>query len=264
MELNDIIYEKDDGIAVATVNRPEVLNAFRTDTYSELNRILDDAETDKAVRILIITGNGRAFCAGEDLKELSAIDYTTHSMEESRKRVEMLQNVTRCIVNMPKVVIAALNGFAVGFGAELTIACDIRIAAEEASFSFPEVKRALFETNGVMYLLPRIIGLGRTMELLLSGRDLPAAEALDLGLVSSVVPKKQLLPSAVDLAKTIKTNAPVSVRLIKEALHKTYDLTLEEVLDLEVDGALACLKTEDLKESLKAFAEKRQPRYKGE
>jgi enoyl-CoA hydratase/carnithine racemase len=156
-----------------------------------------------------------------------------------------------------------VNGIAVGIGVELSLASDISLAAEEATFAFTEVKRALFETNGVMYILPRLVGQGRAMQMLLTGEKVLAHEALKAGLVTRVVTQQQLIENAMDMARTIATNAPISVRLVKQTMQRTYDLDLEAVMQLEIDGMMQCFRSEDLVEGFNAFLDKRTPVYKG-
>ncbi len=263
MELHDILYEKQDGIAIATFNRPNVLNAFRQATLGEFKSILDDVQTDKAVRVLIITGKGRAFSAGIDLKELANSSSDFRTVKEEYDELQGIQDVTRHMVQLPKTIIAAVNGIAVGIGVEIALASDIRLAGNKATFAFTEVKRALFETNGVMYFLPRLVGMGCAMQMLLTGEMVSAKEALNAGLVTSVVAQDQLMTYAIDMAQVIASNAPLSVRLVKETLHKSYDLDLEGVMQLEIDGMMQCYRSEDLIEGFNAFLEKRLPVYKG-
>jgi enoyl-CoA hydratase/carnithine racemase len=263
MELNDILYEKKEGIAVATFNRPAVLNAFRQATLREFISILDDVKADNTVRVLIITGNGRAFSAGIDLKEMASSTSEGRSLKQEYDELQAIQDVTRRMVHLPKIIIAAVNGIAVGIGVETALASDIRLAADNATFAFTEVKRALFETNGVMYILPRLVGQGRAMQLLLTGETVSAQDALNTGLVTRVVAQDQLMEYAIDMAHTIASNAPLSVRLVKQTMQKTYDLDLEAVMQLEVDGMMQCYRSEDLVESFNAFLEKRFPVYKG-
>ena len=263
MELNDILYEKKDGIAIATFNRPAVLNAFRQATLREFISILDDVKVDNTVRVLIITGNGRAFSAGIDLKEMASSTSDDRSLKQEYDELQAIQDVTRRMVHLPKIIIAAVNGIAVGIGVETALASDIRIAADKATFAFTEVKRALFETNGVMYFLPRLVGLGRAMQMLLTGEIIPAQHALNAGLLTQVVAQEQLMEYAINMAYTIASNAPLSVRLVKQTMQQTYDLDLEAVLQLEVDGMMQCLRSEDLVEGFNAFLEKRSPVYKG-
>ena len=263
MELADIIYEKKDSIAIATFNRPKVLNAFRQATLHEFIAILDDVQADDAVRVLVITGQGRAFSAGIDLKEMAYPSSDSLPLKQAYDELQAIQNVTRRMVHLPKIIIAAVNGIAVGIGVELSIASDIRLAAEEATFAFTEVKRALFETNGVMYILPRLVGQGRAMQMLLTGEKVLAQEALSVGLVTRVVTQQQLIENAMDMARTIATNAPISVRLVKQTMQRTYDLDLEAVMQLEIDGMMQCFRSEDLVEGFNAFLDKRTPVYKG-
>jgi len=263
MELYDILYEKKDDIAIATFNRPAVLNAFRQATLREFISILDDVKVDNTVRVLIITGNGRAFSAGIDLKEMASSTSDDRSLKQEYDELQAIQDVTRRMVHLPKIIIAAVNGIAVGIGVETALASDIRIAADKATFAFTEVKRALFETNGVMYFLPRLVGLGRAMQMLLTGEIIPAQHALNAGLLTQVVAQEQLMEYAINMAYTIASNAPLSVRLVKQTMQQTYDLDLEAVLQLEVDGMMQCLRSEDLVEGFNAFLEKRSPVYKG-
>ena len=263
MKFKDILYDKKDGIAIATLNRPNSLNAFRESTFKDLIGILEDIRTDDTIHVLVITGNGRAFSAGEDLKELASQLDAYSSLKQVRDKLRSVQNVTRCIVNLPKIIIAAVNGIAVGLGVEIAIACDIRIASESATFAFPEVKRGLFETNGVMYHLPRLVGMGRAMEWLLTGDNISAQDALNAGLVNNMVPGDRLLEFTLGLSRKIAANAPISVRLVKQVMRRSYDLDLEAVMQLEVDGVMECLSSEDFVEGARAFVEKRTPVYKG-
>jgi enoyl-CoA hydratase/carnithine racemase len=263
MELNDILYEKKDGIAIATFNRPAVLNAFRQATLREFISILDDVNADHMVRVLIITGSGRAFSAGIDLKEMAYPSSETLSLKQTYDELQTIQDVTRHMVHLPKTIIAAVNGIAVGIGVETALASDIRLAADKATFAFTEVKRALFETNGVMYILPRLVGMGRAMQMLLTGETISAQDALNAGIVTRVVAQEQLMEYAIVMARTIAANAPLSVRLVKQTMQKTYDLDLEAIMQLEVDGMMQCYRSEDLVEGFNAFLEKRPPVYKG-
>jgi enoyl-CoA hydratase/carnithine racemase len=240
-----------------------VLNAFRQATLREFLTILDDVKTDDSARVLIITGKGRAFSAGIDLKEMAYTSSDSLLLKQAYDELQTTQEVTRRMVHLPKIIIAAVNGIAVGIGVELSLASDIRIAAEEATFAFTEVKRGLFETNGVMYILPRLVGQGRAMQMLLTGEKVLAQAALKAGLVTRIVAQEQLLEYAMDMAHTIATNAPISVRLVKQTMHRTYDLDLEAVMQLEIDGMMQCFRSEDLVEGFNAFLEKRPPVYKG-
>ncbi len=260
----EIRVERRERVAIATFDRPEVLNAFRGATYRRLLDILDEVSRDEELRVLVLTGAGRAFSSGTDLKELADEGAVRDDPTAARAAfdVERNQEITRRLIALPQITIAAVNGLAVGFGAELAISCDIRVASEDARFMFPEVKRALFLTNGVTWLLPRMVGLGRAMEWLASGRPVSATEALGAGLVTEIVGREHLLDLALDIAGAIAANAPLSVRMVKRALHAAHD-DLETALAAETRDVLACRATADWREGLQSFAEKRPPRYRG-
>ena len=253
----DVLYERHGAVGVATLSRPRVLNAFRPATLERVSAILDDVAADPEVRTLVVTGTGRAFSSGIDLKELASNGLT-------RDELELGQQLTEKLVALPKIVIAAVNGLAVGLGAEFCVAADIRIAADSAWFMFPEVRRALFETNGVTYLLPRLVGLGRAVHWLTTGSKITVEEAPGAGLVTKVVPSSDLLNAALEEAETIANNAPIPVRLLKQMLQRSYQSDLTAMLRHEVDGVLACMQSRDYREGVNAFLEKRTPRFTGE
>jgi enoyl-CoA hydratase/carnithine racemase len=257
--MTSILCERADGVAVVTFNRPQRLNAFLHATYAELGDLLRELEADEAVRVVILTGSGRAFCAGEDLQELEEITARGVDMEELARTVERLQDITRAVVGSAKVYVAAVNGVAAGFGAELAVACDVRIGSESARLLFPEVRRGLFVTNGVTHLLPRLIGLGRAMELLVSGAAIDAREAERIGLVSRIVPDGEVLAAARALARTVAANESTSVRLTKRALREGVEGTLESALRRETEFALECARGGAHAEGARAFLEKRSP-----
>jgi len=219
--------------------------------------------TDSEVRCLVLAANGRAFSAGQDLDEMSEILANGWTSPEADAHLQRLQEITRRMVNMPKPIIAAVNGVAVGAGVELPIASDIRIASERASFAFPEVRHGLFETNGVMFFLTRIVGYGRAMEWMLTGRTVSAKEAFAAGLVTHVTAPDELLPKALEIAREIRGNAPISLRLIKRGALEGQASDLEAVLRSEVAGMKECLSSSDLDEGVRAFFEKRRPAFVG-
>lgn len=204
---SDVELERRDGIAVAWLNRPRVLNAFRSETFERLHQVLDLVRADPATTALVVTGRGRAFCAGEDLAEMDQSLTRGFRVRAALELLRRLQDLTRKLVDYPKPVIAAINGPAVGLGAELPLACDARLAASSAYLWFPEASRAMLQTNGTFHLLPAIVGHGRTVEWLLTARRIPASEALAAGLVSAVVPEAQLIEAAVGLARTLGVGA---------------------------------------------------------
>jgi enoyl-CoA hydratase/carnithine racemase len=260
---SDIRFDVSGALAIATFDRPHRLNAARAETRRQLLALLDEVARTDAVRVLVLTGEGRAFCAGDDLKELHGASNGQRSLDEARESALLFQEVTRRVVGLHKPIIAALNGLAVGFGAELAVACDLRVAAESASFTFPEAKRGLFVTNGLLYLLPRLVGHGRAMELMLTGRTMDAVEAHAAGLVTHLVPDGQALEAALDVASTIAASAPITVRLLKQHAARARELDLEGAMALEVEALVQCMASEDLAEGTKAFLEKRPPRFMG-
>jgi enoyl-CoA hydratase/carnithine racemase len=270
MELQDIRYETDGAVAVATFDRPDRLNAFRTRTFDDFEAILDAVAGDSELRVLVLTGAGRAFSAGVDLKELAegdptAADHPPHrTLRQLRDGLHRYQALTRRLVHHPKTIIAALNGVAVGVGAEVAVASDLRIASTSARLAFAEVRRGLFETNGVLWLLPRIVGHGRAMEMLLTGDMLSAEQLMSSGFLSKVVEPDRLLDEARELAARIADNAPITVRGIRQIMTRTWDLDLEAVMQLELDGNLEVMGSDDLREGVTAFVEGRPPRFRGE
>lgn len=263
MSDSHFIFEQTGQIARLTFNRPDVLNAFRLSMFHDLLAIIRQVREDDAVRALVLTGNGRAFSAGIDLQEQAHLFADDVLLKPAQENLALMQDITRQLVALPKPVISAINGAAVGVGAEISIASDIRLASESAYFMFAEVKRGLFETNGVMYFLPRLVGYGRALEWMLTGDRISADEALRAGLVTRVLPADELIPYAIGMAERLASNAPISVRLIKQVMGRSCDLDLEAVMGLESAGMLECAASDDFKEGVRAFNEKRAPRYTG-
>lgn len=263
MQLHDLTYTVERNVGLITLNRPEVLNALRRETISDLAAVLQKAGLDENIRSLVITGKGKAFSAGQDLSELGSLAGQEIDYFAIRKNVEKMQELTRLIIDIPKPVIAAVNGYAIGAGAELAIACDIRYASGKAAFEFAEVKVGLFETNGVTWLLPRLIGMGRAKELMLTGRRIDAEEAMHIGLVNAVSSPDGLLNDAQATAEKIAGYAPVSMRFVKSSLNKSGEIGIDEAMVYETDALMTCFYTEDVREGAVAFMEKREPKFKG-
>ena len=242
-----------------TVNRPKVLNALNTPTWKDLRIAFEDARDDAAVRGVILTGAGdKAFVAGADLSELahaSAIDAERSSSSG--------QEVLNLVENLGKPVIAAINGFALGGGCETAMACTIRIAVEHAKFGQPEVKLGLLPGGGGTQRLPRLVGKGRALQLILSGEIISAQEAWRIGLVNEVVAAAYLIPRAEAILKTIASNAPIAVKLSLEAVNKGLDTGQSEGFALEASYFGLCAGTDDKKEGTSAFLEKRAPKFLG-
>lgn len=263
MDDSHILYEQRGAVALITLNRPSVLNAFRSEMFRQLLDLLAQIRADDSARVVVITGSGRAFSAGIDLEQQSELFGQQVDEALARLRLAEMQDITRQMRSLPKPIIAALNGLAVGVGAEIAIASDIRVAVPSAYFMFAEVKRALFETNGVMYLLPRIVGFGRAQDWMLSGDKISADQALAAGLLTRLYPPETLLTETLALAERIATYAPIALRLVKQVGNQSYDLPLEEVMRLEVEGMVECFLSQDYREGILSFVEKRPAQYSG-
>ena len=257
--LQNVLYEKKDGIAYVTLNRPKVLNALNTPTWTDLRTTFEDARADKSVRGVILTGTGdKAFIAGADISELAHVD--AFEAEESSR---FGQGVLDLIEDLGKPVIAAINGFALGGGCEAAMACTIRIAVEHAKFGQPEVKLGLLPGGGGTQRLPRLVGKGRALQIILSGEMISAQEAYRIGLVNEVVPGADLIARAEAILKQITSNAPIAIKLALEAANKGLETSQSEGFALEASYFGICAATEDKKEGTSAFLEKRTPQFHG-
>jgi enoyl-CoA hydratase/carnithine racemase len=259
LTLENVLYEKKGPIAYVTINRPKVLNALNAKTISELRSAFEDARDDSEVRGVVFTGAGdKSFAAGADISEM-ANDTPLTAEEKARSG----QALTDLIENLGKPVIAAVNGFALGGGCELSMASTIRIAAEAARFGQPEVKIGVMPGYGGTQRLPRLIGKGRALQLILSGEIIGAQEAYRIGLVNEVVPAASLLARAEAILNQFISNAPVGVKYSIEAVNKGLDTSLAEGLLLEASLFAICAGTEDKKEGTSAFLAKRAPKFQG-
>jgi enoyl-CoA hydratase/carnithine racemase len=259
LALANLQYEKKGSIAYVTVNRPKVLNALNTPTWTDLRTAFEDAKADTSVHGVILTGAGdKAFIAGADISELAHVD--AYEAEESSR---FGQGVLDLVENLGKPVIAAINGFALGGGCETAMACTIRIAAEHARFGQPEVKLGLLPGGGGTQRLPRLVGKGRALQLILTGETIPAQEAYRIGLVNEVVPAANLIARAETILKQISANAPIAVKFSLEAANKGMDTSQAEGFALEASYFGICAATEDKKEGTSAFLEKRAPQFHG-
>src|ERR1700690_2837146 len=259
LTLQNVLYEKMKGIAYVTLNRPKVLNALNTPTWADLRAAFEDARDDEAVRGVILTGAGdKAFIAGADVSELAHV--TALQAEQSSR---FGQEVLDLIENLGKPVVAAINGFALGGGCETAMACTIRLAVENAQFGQPEVKLGLIPGGGGTQRLPRLVGKGLALQLILSGGMITAQEAYRIGLVNEVVPPAELISRAEAILKQIGANAPQSVKFVLEAVNKGLETSLAEGLLIEASlfGILAA--SEDKKEGASAFLAKRAPNFQG-
>src|SRR5499433_3006463 len=258
-KLDNVLYEKKSGIAYVTLNRPKVLNALNTPTWKDLRTAFEDARDDAAVHGIILTGAGdKAFIAGADISELAHVD-----AYDAQQSSTFGQDVLNLIENLGKPVIAAINGFALGGGCETAMACTIRLAVEHAKFGQPEVKLGLLPGGGGTQRLPRLVGKGRALQLILSGEMISAQEAFRIGLVNEVVPAADLIPRAEAILKEIAANAPIAIKYSLEAVNKGMDTSQSEGFALEASYFGLCAGTEDKKEGTAAFLEKREPQFHG-
>jgi enoyl-CoA hydratase len=254
MEFECIIYDKQNGVAVVRLNRPQVLNAMNKRLWLDLRAALEDARSDARIKVLVITGEGRAFSTGADLKESK-----TRSIEDYRDYLVSLQEVSRAVIRFEKPTIAAINGYAIGSGYELALACDIRIAAEEARIGSPEAKVTSSVTGGAFRLLQDLVGPGKARELLFTGENIDGLEALRIGLVNRAVPLEKLMEVAMAMAETIAANSAFSLKVIKKGLNMARgEVSLEALMDFEVEACLACVSSDERQASLKAFENRKK------
>ena len=259
MQANTIIYQSRGGIAEIRLNRPERLNAVTQQLYDELNAALGAAEADSEVRVLLLTGEGRAFCVGADLKAHKA----GRTAFDRRQYLRGEQIVCRRLMLLSKPVVAAVNGFALGAGAEMAIAADFMLMAESAQIGLPEVSIGTFLGGGVTYLLPRLVGLAKARELVFLGERIKGDEAVRIGLANRVLPDEGFLEAAREFAGRIAGKAPFSMQLAKEQLNMAAERTLDGALSAELEGMTFVGTTQDWQEGIDAFAEKRPPVFNG-
>jgi enoyl-CoA hydratase len=247
--------ETDKGVALITLDRPRVLNAMNRQLWIEFQDALEAVRLDPAVKVIIITGEGRAFSSGADLKESK-----TRTPEAYREYLEALQSVSRKLIRFEKPTIAAINGYALGSGYELALACDIRIAAREALIGSPEARVSSSVTGGAFRLLQDLVGPGKASELLFTAQNIDGREAEKIGLVNKAVPLEDLLPAARRMARDIAANAAFSLKMIKQGLRMARDpVSLEALMDFEIEACLACVSTRDRLKALDDFEGRRSP-----
>src|SRR6201993_4527011 len=259
LNLENVAYAKKGAIAYVTLNRPKVLNALSRRTWEDLKTAFEDAQDDAAVRGVILTGAGdKAFIAGADISELAQI-----AAFDAQQSSRFGQAVLDLIENLGKPVIAAINGFALGGGCETAMACTMRIAVESARFGQPEVKLGLVPGGGGTQRLPRLVGRGRALQLILSGEMISAQEAYRIGLVNEIVSAADLIARAEAILNRIVANAPVAIKFALEAANKGLETSQSQGLLLEASYFGLCAATEDKKEGTSAFLEKRVPQFHG-
>lgn len=252
-----ILKEYVENVLVIKINNPSALNALNSKVLSEIGEAFDEASKDANVNAIILTGEGKAFVAGADIAEMSTLN-----AEQGKLFGEHGAGVFRKIETTPKAVIAAVNGFALGGGCELAMACDIRIASEKAKFGQPEVTLGITPGFSGTQRLSRLVGLGKAKELIFTGNIVGAKEAKEIGLVNEVVEPEKLMETALEMAKKIASNAQIAVRYSKEAIDRGYQTDINSAIDIEANLFGLCFATEDQKEGMKAFLEKRKAEFK--
>jgi len=249
---------EEENIGVITLNRPDALNALNLELLTELGSLLEEIRKDEKIRVVVITGAGRAFSVGADLVEAQKLDEAG-----VRNFVQTGQKLFDKIENFDKPVIASINGFALGGGLELALACDVRIASDQARIGNPEVAVGLIPAWGGTVRLPKVIGRGKASELILTGGQIDAKEAERVGIVNKTVAADELSSTVMWTAGTIATKAPVAVREAKKIVTRAVEINMQEGNRMMEEACIACFKTEDLQEGVKAVFEKRAPQFKG-
>jgi len=257
MVYKNFLFEKEGELAIIRMNRPDALNALNSKTLHELNRVFNELEKDNTIGVVIVTGEGKAFVAGADIVEMKDMDG-----QESRAFSQFGQHVFRRMETMEKIFIGAINGFALGGGCELAMACDIRIASEKAKFGQPEVSLGVTPGFAGTQRMPRLIGLARAKELLLTGDMIDAQTALDYGLINKVVAPESLMDEAKKLAQKVLSKGPVSVRMIKACVNRGMQTDIDTAGAFESDAFGLCFASGETKEGMSAFLEKREAKFR--
>jgi enoyl-CoA hydratase/carnithine racemase len=263
MPFETILLEKKEGVGILILNRPERMNALNEKMYAELVQAIQEVDQDDEVRVLIVTGAGKAFCAGADVGGMSAAERKQRGPEEIRRGFRNIQKIILGLHRMEKPTIAMVNGSAVGGGFDLACACDLRTGSENARFMSAFVRIGLFPGFGGTWLYPRIIGIPKAAEMLFTGDFMEANDAERFGLLNKLVPAAELEKETMNLARRIANGPPIAIRLSKVQLYKGLEMDLETALKVAAACETITLTSEDHQEGVAAFREKRPPKYKG-
>lgn len=272
MGYEEIIYTVENGnVAIITLNRPEAMNALTHKTHAELGQAIEEADRDSSIKVIVITGAGRGFCSGDDVKVIFGAGEGAGEEEGSKGRDVMLQRLQgraisggggAALLTINKPSIAAVNGAAVGYGCDITLMCDMRVASDRARFGEVFLRVGLIPDQA-MLILPRLVGLAKAYELILTTDIIDADEAYRIGMVNKVVPHEELMAATMELANKIASKPPISVQLAKEGIRRSLKMPIEEWDQWHTMAFSFCMETEDHKEGSKAFVEKREPVFKG-
>lgn len=258
MEFNTIKYEQASFIGLLTLNRPDAMNALNRELIYEMEQVINEVVQDDHTRVLIITGGSKVFAAGGDIKAMAQCDSL-----EARKYVQPIQKLFKQIEEMPQPTIAAINGYAMGGGVELTLVCDFRIAADNAKFAFPEINLGIFPAAGGSQRLPRLIGMAKAKELMFTGDTIDAAQALQIGLVNQVTSPGELMNHVLKLAAKLSQKPPLTLRTLKSSMHSILNSDQNMGLEMELEKLCTLFATQDQKEGMQAFMEQRKPVFNG-
>jgi enoyl-CoA hydratase len=257
LDYHNLILTKEDEIGIVTINRPKALNALNIEVFSELYTMFSEIENNPAIRVVILTGNGKAFVAGADILEMK--DRNSVNIEEF---VKIARKAGDAIYHLSKPVIAAINGYAFGGGEELSLACDLRIASENAQFGQQEINLGIIPGGGAIQRLTRLVGMTKAKEIVYTGDVIGARTALEIKLINKVVPADSLMDEARALAKKLLGKSSVALAYAKKAFNTGADMSLAAGMDLDESYFARCFATEDQKEGMQAFVEKREPEFK--
>jgi enoyl-CoA hydratase len=258
LDYKTIILTREENVCLLTLNRPEAMNALNDELIRELSQAIDQIAHDDQVRVLIITGGSKVFAAGGDIKAM-----LTFGPEQAKEYLSPVHRVFNQISELSKPTIAAICGFALGGGVELSLTCDFRIAAENSKFGFPEINLGIFPAAGGSQRLPRMVGMAQAKELMFTGDTIDAAKALQIGLVNQVVAKEQVIEKAMILAGKLAAKPPLTIKSLKESMHNVFNMDINMGLHMEIEKFSRLFATNDQKEGMTAFIEKRKPDFKG-